>query len=60
MSFIVYHLQRVIDGWVRLMVSWNLLCQTVVKRGIEMGHATAALIQLIKDNGRWVDPPAEG
>lgn len=33
--------------------------QTVVKRGIKMEHATDALIQLIKDNGRWVDPPAE-
>jgi hypothetical protein len=55
--FIVYHLQRVIDGWVKLMVSWNLWCQTVVKRGIEMESATDALIQLIKDNGRWVDPP---
>jgi (E)-4-hydroxy-3-methylbut-2-enyl-diphosphate synthase len=29
----------------------------VVKRGIEMEYATDALIQLIKDNGRWVDPP---
>ncbi|KAI9396947.1 hypothetical protein POPTR_004G210400v4 [Populus trichocarpa] len=34
--------------------------KTVVRRGIEMEHATDALIQLIKDNGRWVDPPAEG
>nr|XP_009797237.1 PREDICTED: 4-hydroxy-3-methylbut-2-en-1-yl diphosphate synthase, chloroplastic-like [Nicotiana sylvestris] len=33
--------------------------KTVVKRGIQMEHATDALIQLIKDNGRWVDPPAE-
>jgi (E)-4-hydroxy-3-methylbut-2-enyl-diphosphate synthase len=33
--------------------------KTVVKRGIEMERATDALIQLIKDNGRWVDPPAE-
>ncbi|KAJ8497614.1 hypothetical protein OPV22_008166 [Ensete ventricosum] len=33
--------------------------KTVVKRGIAMEHATEALIQLIKDNGRWVDPPAE-
>ncbi|GMH07109.1 hypothetical protein Nepgr_008949 [Nepenthes gracilis] len=33
--------------------------KTVVKRGIAMEHATDALIQLIKDNGRWVDPPAE-
>ncbi|XP_038705834.1 uncharacterized protein LOC120001529 isoform X3 [Tripterygium wilfordii] len=33
--------------------------KTVVKRGIAMEHATGALIQLIKDNGRWVDPPAE-
>ncbi|KAL5565574.1 hypothetical protein UlMin_028738 [Ulmus minor] len=33
--------------------------KTVVKRGIEMEHATDALIQLIKDHGRWVDPPAE-
>ncbi|XP_047317223.1 4-hydroxy-3-methylbut-2-en-1-yl diphosphate synthase (ferredoxin), chloroplastic [Impatiens glandulifera] len=31
--------------------------KTVLKRGIEMEHATDALIQLIKDNGRWVDPP---
>lgn len=33
--------------------------KTVVKRGIAMEHATEALIQLIKDHGRWVDPPAE-
>ncbi|KAH0712989.1 hypothetical protein KY289_008948 [Solanum tuberosum] len=33
--------------------------KTVVKRAIEMEHATDALIQLIKDNGRWVDPPTE-
>ncbi|GFQ00270.1 4-hydroxy-3-methylbut-2-en-1-yl diphosphate synthase chloroplastic [Phtheirospermum japonicum] len=33
--------------------------QTVVKRGIAMEHATDALIQLIKDHGRWVDPPAQ-
>nr|ADX06907.1 1-hydroxy-2-methyl-2-(E)-butenyl-4-diphosphate synthase [Rauvolfia verticillata] len=33
--------------------------KTVVKRGINMEHATDALIQLIKDHGRWVDPPAE-
>lgn len=33
--------------------------QTVVKRAIAMEHATDALIQLIKDHGRWVDPPAE-
>ncbi|KAJ8616003.1 hypothetical protein MRB53_035375 [Persea americana] len=33
--------------------------KTVVKRGIEMAHATNALIQLIKDHGRWVDPPAD-
>ncbi|XP_057454741.1 4-hydroxy-3-methylbut-2-en-1-yl diphosphate synthase (ferredoxin), chloroplastic isoform X2 [Lotus japonicus] len=33
--------------------------KTVVKRGIEMEHATNALIDLIKEHGRWVDPPAE-
>lgn len=33
--------------------------KTVVKRGIAMERATEALIQLIKDNGRWVEPPAE-
>ncbi|PKI62615.1 hypothetical protein CRG98_017037 [Punica granatum] len=33
--------------------------KTVVKRGIAMEHATDALIQLIKDHGRWVDPPVE-
>ncbi|XP_040967789.1 4-hydroxy-3-methylbut-2-en-1-yl diphosphate synthase (ferredoxin), chloroplastic-like [Gossypium hirsutum] len=33
--------------------------KTVVKRGIAMGHAADAFIQLIKDHGRWVDPPAE-
>ncbi|KAK6936039.1 4-hydroxy-3-methylbut-2-en-1-yl diphosphate synthase, bacterial-type [Dillenia turbinata] len=33
--------------------------KTVVKRGIEMAQATDALIQLIKDHGRWVDPPKE-
>ncbi|KAF6167890.1 hypothetical protein GIB67_027668 [Kingdonia uniflora] len=31
----------------------------VVKRAIQMEHATDALIQLIKDNGRWVEPPVE-
>jgi hypothetical protein len=36
-----------------------IVFQTVVKRGIAMEHATDALIQLIKDHGRWVDPPAE-
>ncbi|KAH6814051.1 4-hydroxy-3-methylbut-2-enyl diphosphate synthase [Perilla frutescens var. frutescens] len=33
--------------------------KTVVKRGIAMEHATDALIQLIKEHGRWVDPPAD-
>ncbi|TVU29358.1 hypothetical protein EJB05_20922 [Eragrostis curvula] len=33
--------------------------KTVVQRGIAMEGATEALIQLIKDHGRWVDPPAE-
>ncbi|PKA59219.1 4-hydroxy-3-methylbut-2-en-1-yl diphosphate synthase, chloroplastic [Apostasia shenzhenica] len=33
--------------------------KTVVKRGIAMEEATEALIQLIKDHGRWADPPAE-
>ncbi|XP_073287773.1 4-hydroxy-3-methylbut-2-en-1-yl diphosphate synthase (ferredoxin), chloroplastic-like [Primulina huaijiensis] len=33
--------------------------KTVVKRGIAMEQATDALIQLIKDNGRWVEPPTE-
>ncbi|MCD7457405.1 hypothetical protein HAX54_035028 [Datura stramonium] len=33
--------------------------KTVVKRGIQMEHATDALIQLIKDHGRWIDPPTE-
>ncbi|KAL9274459.1 4-hydroxy-3-methylbut-2-en-1-yl diphosphate synthase (ferredoxin), chloroplastic-like protein [Drosera capensis] len=33
--------------------------KNVVKRGIAMEHATDALIQLIKDHGRWVDPPVE-
>ena len=36
-----------------------IVFQTVVKRGIAMEHATDALIQLIKDHGRWVDPSAE-
>jgi len=31
----------------------------VVKRGIAMEQACDALIQLIKDHGRWADPPAE-
>jgi hypothetical protein len=35
------------------------LLQTVVQRGIAMEGATDALIQLIKDHGRWVDPPVE-
>lgn len=33
--------------------------KTVVQRGIAMEGATEALIQLIKDHGRWVDPPTE-
>lgn len=33
--------------------------KNVVKRAIAMEHATEALIQLIKDHGRWVDPPAD-
>lgn len=33
--------------------------KTVVKRAIAMEYATEALIQLIKDHGRWVDPPRE-
>ncbi|XP_048491735.1 4-hydroxy-3-methylbut-2-en-1-yl diphosphate synthase (ferredoxin), chloroplastic isoform X2 [Beta vulgaris subsp. vulgaris] len=33
--------------------------KTVVKRGIAMEHATNALIDLIKEHGRWVDPPVE-
>nr|AEM42998.1 4-hydroxy-3-methylbut-2-en-1-yl diphosphate synthase [Siraitia grosvenorii] len=33
--------------------------KTVVKRGIAMENATDALIQLIKDHGRWIDPPTE-
>ena len=36
-----------------------LQLQTVVKRGIAMEYATDALIDLIKEHGRWVDPPAE-
>uniref|UniRef100_A0A7N0R8T2 4-hydroxy-3-methylbut-2-en-1-yl diphosphate synthase (ferredoxin), chloroplastic n=1 Tax=Kalanchoe fedtschenkoi TaxID=63787 RepID=A0A7N0R8T2_KALFE len=31
----------------------------VVKRGIAMDQATDALIQLIKDHGRWVEAPTE-
>jgi len=31
----------------------------VVQRGIPMVGATDALVQLIKDHGRWVDPPKE-
>ncbi|XP_021746077.1 4-hydroxy-3-methylbut-2-en-1-yl diphosphate synthase (ferredoxin), chloroplastic-like [Chenopodium quinoa] len=33
--------------------------KTVVKRGIAMEQATDALINLIKEHGRWVDPPVE-
>ncbi|KAL8507155.1 hypothetical protein ACS0TY_017888 [Phlomoides rotata] len=33
--------------------------KTLVKRAITMEQATDALINLIKENGRWVDPPAE-
>lgn len=29
----------------------------MVKRGIAMTEATDALIGLIKEHGRWVDPP---
>ncbi|GAQ85883.1 4-hydroxy-3-methylbut-2-en-1-yl diphosphate synthase [Klebsormidium nitens] len=31
----------------------------VVKRAIPMEGATDALVQLIKDHGRWIDPPKE-
>lgn len=40
------------------MENW-IMFQNVVKRGIEMEHATDALIQLIKEHGRWVEPPTE-
>ena len=30
----------------------------VVKRGIPNEQACDALVQLIKDNGRWQDPPS--
>nr|AXT18170.1 4-hydroxy-3-methylbut-2-enyl diphosphate synthase [Ziziphora clinopodioides] len=33
--------------------------KTVVKRAIAMENATDALIELIKEHGRWVDPPVE-
>ncbi|WCJ41030.1 4-hydroxy-3-methylbut-2-en-1-yl diphosphate synthase (flavodoxin) [Euphorbia peplus] len=33
--------------------------KTVVKRGIAMEGATDALIELIKEHGRWVDPDVE-
>ncbi|PNY05142.1 4-hydroxy-3-methylbut-2-en-1-yl diphosphate synthase chloroplastic-like [Trifolium pratense] len=33
--------------------------KTVVKRAIAMEQATDALIDLIKEHGRWVDPPVE-
>ncbi|CAL0332284.1 unnamed protein product [Lupinus luteus] len=33
--------------------------KTLVKRGIAMEHATNALIDLIKEHGRWVEPNAE-
>jgi (E)-4-hydroxy-3-methylbut-2-enyl-diphosphate synthase len=33
--------------------------KTVVQRGIAMEQATDALIQLIKDHGRWVEPPSD-
>jgi (E)-4-hydroxy-3-methylbut-2-enyl-diphosphate synthase len=36
-----------------------LQLQTVVKRAIAMEQATDALIDLIKEHGRWVDPPVE-
>ncbi|KAF3567869.1 hypothetical protein DY000_02018136 [Brassica cretica] len=35
----------------------NFVGQTVVKRGIAMSEATDALIGLIKEHDRWVDPP---
>eukprot|EP01018_Ginkgo_biloba_P037244 Gb_17351 [translate_table: standard] len=37
----------------------SIVSQQVVKRGLAMEQATDALIQLIKDHGRWVDPPIE-
>ncbi|CAN1171917.1 4-hydroxy-3-methylbut-2-en-1-yl diphosphate synthase (ferredoxin), chloroplastic [Linum perenne] len=33
--------------------------KTVVRRAIQMEHATDALIELIKEHGRWVDPSVE-
>ena len=43
----------------KMMNFFLIMFQTVVKRGIAMEHATDALIQLIKDHGRWVEPPSE-
>lgn len=33
--------------------------KTVVQRGIPMDTAPDALVQLIKDNDKWVEPPSE-
>ncbi len=33
-----------------------LFLQQVVKRAIAMEKATDALIELIKENGRWIEP----
>jgi hypothetical protein len=46
--------------WSLTISSMELLqLQTVVKRAIAMEQATDALIDLIKEHGRWVDPPVE-
>jgi (E)-4-hydroxy-3-methylbut-2-enyl-diphosphate synthase len=36
-----------------------LQLQTVVRRAIAIEQANDALIDLIKEHGRWVDPPVE-
>lgn len=48
----------VFESLINICVVWCGV-QTVVQRGIAMEGATEALIQLIKDHGRWVDPPAQ-
>jgi (E)-4-hydroxy-3-methylbut-2-enyl-diphosphate synthase len=47
-------LQSLIACWLTPIPCFDL--QEVVKRGIPMATATDALVQLIKDHGRWVEP----
>ena len=62
-----YHYSLIFVLFFSINTSFFMFClslhfmgvKTVVQRGIAMEGATDALIQLIKDHDRWVDPPAQ-